>query len=292
MAATMNKPQISVEFYPPQTDEGARKLSKVREQLRVLEPSFMSVTYGAGGSTQERSFSVIEEIAQENGNACAHLTCVGMTREKMRDIMALLKARDVNRIVALRGDPPSGFYGVGEFAHANDLVSFVRSETGQYFHIEVAAYPEYHPQARTPREDILAFKRKVDAGANSAITQYFFNPDAYRYYLDSVRKVGVNIPIMPGIMPIVSFFKLARFSEVCGAEIPRWMHRRFESLGDDTASIRELGLDIVTTLCERVLADGAPGLHFYTMNRADLVLEVCKRLGLTAPAPAPAPVPA
>lgn len=292
MAATMNKPQISVEFYPPQTDEGARKLSKVREQLRVLEPSFMSVTYGAGGSTQERSFSVIEEIAQENGNACAHLTCVGMTREKMRDIMALLKARDVNRIVALRGDPPSGFYGVGEFAHANDLVSFVRSETGQYFHIEVAAYPEYHPQARTPREDILAFKRKVDAGANSAITQYFFNPDAYRYYLDSVRKVGVNIPIMPGIMPIVSFFKLARFSETCGAEIPRWMHRRFESLGDDTESIRELGLDIVTTLCERVLADGAPGLHFYTMNRADLVLEVCKRLGLTAPAPAPAPVPA
>ncbi len=290
MSRAMSTQHISIEFYPPQTDEGAAKLRKVREQLQVIEPSFMSVTYGAGGSTQERSFNTIEEIAREGIDACAHLTCVGMTRDKMRETMTWLKERGVNHIVALRGDPPSGFYGVGDFAHANDLVSFVRSETGQHFHIEVAAYPEYHPQARTPREDILAFKRKVDAGANSAITQYFFNPDAYRYYLDSVRKAGVNIPIVPGIMPIVSFFKLARFSEVCGAEIPRWMHRRFESLGDDTASIRELGLDIVTTLCERVLADGAPGLHFYTMNRADLVLEICERLGLTAPTPASTPI--
>ena len=274
------KTDLSIEFFPPQTPEGEEKLRAVRAKLPILKPEFFSVTFGAGGSTRERTFSVVKEIAAEGFAAAPHLSCVGSTRQNIRDILGEYRAAGIRRIVALRGDLPSGMAEAGEFRYANELVEFIRAETGQQFRIEVAAYPEWHPQARSPKDDLDAFARKAKAGADSAITQYFYNADAYFHFVDEVRARGVDIPISPGIMPIVSFFKLARFSEVCGAEIPRWMHRRFESLGDDTESIRAFGLDLVTKLCERLLAGGAPGLHFYSMNQSALTLEICKRLGV------------
>lgn len=278
----MSKTELSIEFFPPQTPEGVEKLRTARARLAVLQPEFFSVTYGAGGSTRERSFSTVAEIVAEGYEAAPHLSCIGSTRDSIRDILRDYASTGIRRIVALRGDLPSGVGASGEFRYANELVEFIRNETGDRFLIEVAAYPEWHPQARSPRDDLLAFKRKVDAGANSAITQYFYNFDAYRHFVDEVRALGIAIPIVPGIMPITSFTRLARFSDACGAEIPRWMRRKFESFGDDSDSIRAFGFDIVTELCQRLLESGAPGLHFYSMNQALPTIEICRRLGLTA----------
>jgi methylenetetrahydrofolate reductase (NADPH) len=273
------KLELSIEFFPPQTTEGMDKLRVVRGKLAVLKPEFFSVTYGAGGSTRERTLATVMEIAEEGHNAAPHLSCIGSTREGIREILQLFKQRGIRHIVALRGDLPSGMADPGEFRYANELVEFIRAETGDLFHIEVAAYPEWHPQAKTPREDLLNFKRKVDAGANSAITQYFYNADAYENFVNEAQTLGITIPIVPGIMPIVGFSKLARFSDACGAEIPRWMRRKFESYGDDADSIRAFGLDVVSDLCADLLQRGAPGLHFYCMNQSALTLELCKRLG-------------
>ena len=274
--------EISIEFFPPTTAEGAEKLRATCEKLAALKPDFFSVTYGAGGSTRERTFSTVKEIAAAGHEAAPHLSCVGSSRDSIREILQEYADAGIRRIVALRGDLPSGAGAAGEFRYANELVEFIRAETGDRFHIEVAAYPEWHPQAKSPRDDLAAFKRKVDAGANSAITQYFYNVDAYLHFVDAARKMGVDIPIVPGIMPIGSFSKLARFSDACGAEIPRWMRKSFESYGDDTDSIRAFGLDVVTRLCEKLIAEGAPGLHFYSMNMAGPTTEICRRLGLTA----------
>jgi methylenetetrahydrofolate reductase (NADPH) len=270
--------ELSIEFFPPQTAEGMEKLRATRARLAVLKPEFFSVTYGAGGSTRERTLATVMEIAAEGHNAAPHLSCIGSTREGIREMLNTFIERGIRRIVALRGDLPSGMADAGEFRYANELVAFIRGETGDRFHIEVAAYPEWHPQARSPREDLLNFKRKVDAGANSAITQYFYSTDAYEHFVAEARTLGVEVPIVPGIMPIASFSKLARFSDACGAEIPRWMRRKFESFGDDTDSVRAFGLDVVTELCQRLIERGAPGLHFYSMNQAGLTLELCRRL--------------
>ncbi|MDR2188509.1 MAG: methylenetetrahydrofolate reductase [NAD(P)H] [Azonexus sp.] len=276
------KPEISIEFFPPQTPEGVDKLRLVRAELGRLQPAFFSVTFGAGGSTRERTFAIVKEIAAEGHAAAPHLSCIGSTRAKIRDILADYQAAGIRRIVALRGDLPSGMAEAGEFRYANELVEFIRAETGEHFRIEVAAYPEWHPQARSPQDDLRAFARKVKAGADSAITQYFFNADAYFNFVNEARASGVDIPIIPGIMPIVGFAKLARFSDACGAEIPRWMRRKFESFSDDADAIRAFGLDVVSELCQRLLAGGAPGLHFYSMNQATQTIEICRRLGLTA----------
>jgi methylenetetrahydrofolate reductase (NADPH) len=273
---------LSIEFFPPQTAEGADKLRTVRQKLAVLKPEFFSVTFGAGGTTQERTFEAVFEIQQEGHQAAPHLSCIGSTREHIREILQRYQAAGIRRIVALRGDLPSGVGFAGELRYANELVEFIRAETGDHFHIEVAAYPEYHPQARTPQDDLLAFKRKVEAGADSAITQYFYNVDAYLHFRDECAALGVNVPIVPGIMPIVSFSKLARFSDACGAEIPRWMRRKFEAFGDDSDSIKAFGLDVVSELCEKLLAAGAPGLHFYSMNQSAATLAICQRLGIGA----------
>ena len=275
----MMKTEISIEFFPPQTPEGLEKLRSTRVQLAKLNPTFFSVTYGAGGSTPERTFTVVKEIAAEGFDAAPHLSCIGSTRDSIREILNEYKAAGIKRTVALRGDLPSGMAETGEFRYANELVEFIRAETGDWFSIEVAAYPEWHPQAKSPKDDLQAFVRKINAGANSAITQYFFNADAYFNFVDEARAQGVTVPIVPGIMPIAGFTKLARFSDACGTDIPRWMRKKFESYGDDTDSIREFGLDVVTELCERLLKGGAPGLHFYAMNQAALTTEICHRLG-------------
>jgi len=272
--------ELSIEFFPPQTPEGAEKLRVARTRLAELNPAFFSVTYGAGGSTRDRSFATVKEIATAGFEAAPHLSCIGSTRDGIREILQEYADAGIRRIVALRGDLPSGAGATGEFRYANELVEFIRSETGDRFIIEVAAYPEWHPQARSPRDDLLAFKRKVDAGANSSITQYFYNLDAYLHFVDEVRALGLDVPVVPGIMPISSFSKLARFSDACGAEIPRWMRKKFESFGDDSDSIKAFGFDVVTELCDRLLAAGAPGLHFYSMNQAGPTLEICRRLKL------------
>ncbi|MDY0073132.1 MAG: methylenetetrahydrofolate reductase [NAD(P)H] [Thauera sp.] len=272
--------EISIEFFPPTTATGADKLEQTRAELSVLKPKFFSVTFGAGGSTRERTFAAVQAITAAGDQAAPHLSCIGSTRDSIRATLEEYRDAGIGRIVALRGDLPSGVVDPGEFRYANELVEFIRAETGDHFQLEVAAYPEWHPQARSPRDDLLAFQRKAAAGANSAITQYFYNLDAYLYFVDAVAKLGVDIPIVPGIMPIGSFSKLARFSDACGAEIPRWMRKQFEALGDDSDSIRALGLDIVTTLCEKLLAAGAPGLHFYSMNQSTATLEICRRLGI------------
>jgi methylenetetrahydrofolate reductase (NADPH) len=274
------KPEISFEFFPPQTAEGAEKLRTTRKQLAQLKPAFFSCTFGAGGSTRDRTLETVLEIQAAGDPAAPHLSCIGSTKENIRAILERYKAAGIRRLVALRGDLPSGMADPGEFRYANELVEFIRAETGDWFHIEVAAYPEYHPQAKSPREDLMNFKRKVEAGANSAITQYFYNCDAYEHFVEQCRAVGVAVPIVPGIMPIANFSKIARFSDACGAEIPRWIRRKFESFGDDAASVRAFGLDVVTALCERLLANRAPGLHFYTLNQAGLTSTIWQRLGL------------
>jgi methylenetetrahydrofolate reductase (NADPH) len=273
-------PTYSIEFFPPKTEEGMAKLRETRKQLAQLHPKFFSVTFGAGGSTQERTLETVVEIQSEGLAAAPHLSCVGSTREKIREILALYKSHGIRHIVALRGDLPSGMADPGSFRYANELVAFIREETGDWFEIEVAAYPETHPQARSYREDLANFKRKCDAGANSAITQYFFNADAYFNFLDDCAELGINLPIVPGIMPISNYSQLARFSAMCGAEIPRWLARKMESYLDDSASIKAFGLDFVAGMCERLLAGGAPGLHFYTLNQAGLTSTLWQRLGL------------
>ena len=275
-----NSKSFSFEFFPPQTQEGANKLAATRKQLAVLKPAFFSVTFGAGGSTRERTLEAVQQIKADGYEAAPHLSCVGSTRENIRAILHTYKNMGIKRIVALRGDLPSGMATSGEFHYANELVSFTRAETGEHFHIEVAAYPEFHPQAKSPRDDLLNFKRKVMAGANSAITQYFYNADGYFRFIEECRKMGITLPIVPGIMPIMKFSQLARFSDACGAEIPRSMRKVLESYGDDNESVQAFGLDVVTQLCERLLAGGAPGLHFYTLNQSAPSLEIWKRLGL------------
>lgn len=272
---------FSIELFPPQTLEGTAKLRATRAQLAQLKPKFFSVTFGAGGSTRDRTLDTVLEIQAEGQHAAPHLSCIGSTQESIRSILEQYRAHGIRRLVALRGDLPSGMAEPGNFRYANELVEFVRAETGDWFHIEVAAYPEYHPQAKSPRDDLLAFKRKVDAGANSAITQYFYNLDAYTHFVDACQALGVNIPIVPGIMPIASYSSLARFSDNCGAEIPRWIRKKLESYGDDTASIRAFGLDVVGELCEKLLANGAPGLHFYTLNQGGLTSTLWQRLKLS-----------
>ncbi len=281
MTSTTSIP-ISIEFFPPKTPEGVEKLRVVRQQLYALKPEFCSVTFGAGGSTQEGTFSTVRDILAEGMNAVSHFSCVGATRATVREQLATLKAMGVKRLVALRGDLPSGFGVGGEFHYASDLVAFIRAETGDYFHLEVAAYPEVHPQARSPESDLKAFVTKVQAGANSAITQYFYNADAYFRFVEEADALGVQIPVVPGIMPIASSTQLMRFSDACGAEIPRWIRLRLQSFGDDTASIRAFGLDVVTDLCEQLRAGGAPGLHFYSMNQSAAILNICQRLGLAS----------
>ena len=278
----MDNIELSVEFFPPQTPEGAEKLRATWTKLAALKPTFFSVTFGAGGSTQDRTFDTVAEIRAAGLPAAPHLSCIGSTRGRVREILQRYRDVGIRRIVALRGDLPSGMAEPGELRHANELVDFIRTETGDWFEIEVAAYPEYHPQSKNPRDDLLNFKRKADAGADAAITQFFYNADAYEHFVAEARGAGVTIPIIPGVMPIASFSKLARFADACGAEIPRWMRRKFESYGDDTASIRAYGLDVVTQLCERLIAAGAPGLHFYTLNRSTSTLEVFDRLGVGA----------
>ncbi|MDD5389437.1 MAG: methylenetetrahydrofolate reductase [NAD(P)H] [Gallionellaceae bacterium] len=271
---------FSIEFFPPKTTEGMEKLRQARRQLAQLHPKFFSVTFGAGGSTRDRTLETVLEIQSEGLAAAPHLSCVGSTGENIREILETFRANGIRHIVALRGDLPSGMADPGEFRYANELVSFIRQETGDWFEIEVAAYPETHPQARNYREDLLNFKRKVDAGANAAITQYFFNADAYFNFVDDCAELGVTLPIVPGIMPISNYSQLSRFSAMCGADIPRWLARKMESYSDDSASIKAFGLDFMTGLCERLIEGGAPGLHFYTLNQAGLTTTLWQRLGL------------
>jgi methylenetetrahydrofolate reductase (NADPH) len=271
---------FSFEFFPPATTEGATKLAATRAQLAELGPKYFSVTYGAGGSTRDRTLEAVLEIQATGQRAAPHISCIGSSRESIRTTLGTYRKHAIRHLVALRGDLPSGSAGAGEFRYANELVEFIRAETGDWFHIDVACYPEYHPQASSPAADLANFKRKVDAGANSSITQYFFNAESYYRFVDSAIAAGVGIPIVPGIMPIVSFSKLARFSDACGAEIPRWIRRKMESFGDDSAAVRAFGLDVVTQLCADLLARGAPGLHFYTLNQAQLTTIIWQRLGL------------
>lgn len=271
---------VSFEFFPPKTPEGAAKLRNTRQALYARRPAFCSVTFGAGGSTQEGTFATVAEIQAEGMEAASHFSCVGATRAKVREQLTQLQGMGVKRLVALRGDLPSGYGMGGEFQYASDLVAFIRSEFGQAFHIEVAAYPECHPQARTPAADLQAFVTKVKAGADAAITQYFFNADAYTRFVDEVTRMGVTIPVVPGIMPITNATQLLRFSDACGAEVPRWIRLRLQGFGDDTASIQAFGQDVVAGLCERLQAAGAPGFHFYTMNQSAPTLALCNALGL------------
>lgn len=273
-------PTFSFEFFPPQTPEGMEKLRATRAQLARFNPKFFSVTFGAGGSTRERTLETVLEIQAEGYPVAPHLSCIGSTRENILAILEKYQSLGISHIVALRGDLPSGMARAGEFRYANELVAFIRQTFGQAFRIEVAAYPEYHPQARSAQEDFANFRRKVEAGADAAITQFFYNADAYFYFVDMCEAANITIPIVPGIMPISKFSQLTRFSDGCGAEIPRWIRRKLEGFGDDTASIQAFGLDVVTAMCARLLEAGAPGLHFYTLNSAVLPTKIWQRLGL------------
>ena len=277
-------PALSVEFFPPKTLEGAARLAGIRQELYRIKPQFCSVTYGAGGSTQSGTLSTVAQIQGEGQEAAAHMSCVGATPETILEQWGQIKAMGVKRLVALRGDLPSGFGSSGEFEFAKDLVAFTREHFADDFHIEVAAYPEMHPQAKSPEADLKAFAEKVKAGADSAITQYFFNRDAYFRFVEDAEKLGVRVPIVPGIMPIGSSSQLLRFSETCGAEVPRWIRLRLQSYGDDVASIKAFGLEVVTDLCDQLHSAGAPGLHFYTLNQSAAVLAICSNLGWLAPA--------
>lgn len=272
---------FSFEFFPPKTPEGADKLRAVRAKLAAVQPAFFSVTFGAGGSTREGTWNTVSEIADAGLAVAPHISCIGTTRASVRELLLAYRSRGIRRLVALRGDLPSGAAGgAGDFRYANELVEFIRAETGDWFHVEVAAYPEYHPQSRSPADDLANFARKVKAGADSAITQYFYNSDAYFRFVEDAQALGVEVPIVPGIMPITNYTQLARFSDACGAEIPRWIRLKLQSYGDDRDAIRAFGLDVVTDLCEQLLAVDAPGLHFYTMNQAEPTLELWARLGL------------
>jgi len=275
---------ISCEFFPPKTDKGIANMREVRQKLAPLNPEFYSVTFGAGGSTQDNTLAAVIDIQKDSAatgiDAAPHLSCVGSTEESIRDLLNTFKSNDIRRIVALRGDLPSGMRDPGDFRYANELIDFIRKETGKHFTIEVAAYPEVHPQADSAAIDLENFKRKVDAGADSALTQYFYNIDAYFYFVDRCQKAGIEIPIIPGIMPINNFSQLARFSDGCGAEIPRWLRKRLEEFHDDTESLQAFTLDFLTDFTDKLIQSGVPGLHFYTMNRIDPTLTICQRLGL------------
>lgn len=271
---------FSFEFFPPKTPQGVEKLRNTREQLATLKPRYFSVTFGAGGSTQQGTFDTVMSIHKAGYEAAPHLSCIGSDKQTLRNLLTKYKEQRIQHIVALRGDIPSGMHGGGEFKYANQLVEFIRQESGNQFHIEVAAYPEFHPQAVTPQEDLDNFKRKVDAGADSAITQYFFNPYAYYRFVEECEKRSIDIPVVPGIMPITNYSRLARFSDNCGAEIPRWIRQRLADFGEDTESITAFGVDVITELCQGLLDAGAPGLHFYTLNNALATMAIWKNLGL------------
>jgi methylenetetrahydrofolate reductase (NADPH) len=278
---TTSSPVYSFEFFPPKTPEGIAKLENTSRALARLKPRFFSVTFGAGGSTREKTFETVVDIHDTSGIEVApHISCISSTRENIREMLTAYQEQDIRHIVALRGDLPSGMGESGEFRYANELVTFIRAETGDHFHIEVAAYPEYHPQSVSPDRDLASFKRKVEAGADSAITQYFYNPDAYFHFIDRCAQADIHIPVVPGIMPITNYHQLARFSDNCGAEIPRWIRRRLEGFGEDIRSIRDFGEEVVTGLCTRLLEQGVPGLHFYTLNRAGPSIAIWKNLGL------------
>jgi methylenetetrahydrofolate reductase (NADPH) len=278
-SSTVSKRHFSVEFFPPKTSEGADKLRATRQLLGQLKPEYFSVTFGAGGSTQSGTRDTVFEIQKEGYEAAPHISCIGRSRADLREILTEYKSSGIRRLVALRGDLPSGFGGSsGDFNHANELIEFIRAETGDLFHIEAAAYPEMHPQARSPQDDLQNFARKVKAGANSAITQYFYNADAYFRFVDEAHKIGVDVPVVAGVMPITNYTQLMRFSEMCGAEIPRWIRLKLASFGDDSQAIRAFGLDVVTALCERLLAGGAPSLHFYSLNQAGPTTAIWQQL--------------
>ena len=274
------KADISFEFFPPKTEEGIIKLREARKQLALMQPKFFSVTFGAGGSTKDRTMETVLEIQSEGFEAAPHISGISSTRQEINDLLHTYQSNGIRRLVVLRGDLPSGEVSVGDFAHANQLVAFIREQAGNNFEIEVAAYPETHPEARSASKDLAHFKTKVDAGANSAITQYFYNTDAYFQFVERCESLGISIPIVPGIMPIYNYTQLARFSNVCGAEIPRWLSLRLQDYGDDIASLRALGVDVVSSLCEKLLAGGAPGLHFYTMNQSGIIGQITNNLGL------------
>ncbi len=280
----MAKKNFSIEFFPPKTPEGAEKLRVTRAKLAELHPKYFSVPFGAGGSTQKGTLDTVLDIRSEGHEAAPHLSCLGSSRESLRSILAQYKDNGIKRLVALRGDLPSGYGAMdlssGEFRYANELVEFIRAETGDWFHIEVAAYPEMHPQAKSPQDDVQRYVSKVKAGANGAITQYFYNADAYFRFVEEAQKLGATIPVIAGIMPITNYSQLMRFSDMCGTEIPRWIRLKLASYGDDTDSIRAFGLDVVTQLCERLLAGGAPGLHFYTLNQSAATIAIWQRLKL------------
>lgn len=271
---------FSFEFFPPKTAEGKAKLKETQTQLARLNPRFFSVTYGAGGSTTTYTLDTVLDLRASGYDACPHLSCIGSSREQIGEILDLYRANGIRHVVALRGDIPSGMRNIGDFAYANELVTFIRESTGDHFHIEVAAYPEFHPEAESANADLEHFRRKIEAGANSAITQYFYNPDAYFRFVDSCESMGVDVPVVPGIMPITNFSQLARFSDACGAEIPRWLRRRLESFGDDLTSLRSFGVDVVTRMCATLLEAGCPGLHFYTMNLHGPTTAIWNNLGL------------
>lgn len=275
------QPIFSFEFFPPKTRDGVIKLEATSKVLAELKPRFFSVTFGAGGSTRDRTYETVIDLHESSGvDAAPHISCISSTRESIREMLHAYRGKGIRHIVALRGDMPSGMVEPGDFRYANELVSFIRKETGDHFHIEVAAYPEYHPQASNPDRDLDNFKRKIEAGADSAITQYFYNADAYFHFIERCERLGIDIPIVPGIMPITNYHQLARFSDVCGAEIPRWIRKRLETFDEDSDSIRAFGMDVVTRLCTRLLEQGAPGLHFYTLNRAEPSMAIWKNLGL------------
>ncbi|MCX7186792.1 MAG: methylenetetrahydrofolate reductase [NAD(P)H] [Methylophilaceae bacterium] len=269
---------ISFEFFPPKTSEGVEKLRETRQQLAKFKPEFFSVTFGAGGSTRDRTMETVLEIQQEGFSAAPHISCVSSSKAEIRALLQAYQAQGIKRLVTLRGDVPSGEVCVGDFRYALDLVEFIRAETGNHFHLEVAAYPEFHPEAKTPAADIFNLKRKIDAGANSAITQYFYNADAYFRFMDQCAAAGIDVPIVPGIMPIYNITQLARFSNICGAEIPRWLKMRLEEYGDDMASLRSFGVDVVSELCATLQAVGVPGLHFYTLNQAGIISSIIQNI--------------
>jgi methylenetetrahydrofolate reductase (NADPH) len=278
----MHPHNFSIEFFPPKTAEGTEKLRIARAKLGELQPKYFSVTFGAGGSTQQGTRDTVLDIMREGYDAAPHLSCLGSSRETLRTMLADYKAQGIKRLVALRGDLPSGYGAIdlasGEFRYANELVEFIRAETGDWFHIEVAAYPEMHPQAKSPQDDLQHFASKVLAGADGAITQYFFNADAYFRFVEDAQKLGVMVPVVAGIMPITNYTQLMRFSDMCGTEIPRWIRLKLASFGDDAESIRAFGLDVVTDLCERLMAGGAPGLHFYSLNQPGPTMAIWKQI--------------
>ena len=274
----MAQPNFSIEFFPPKTADGVEKLRVTRGKLAALNPVYFSVTFGAGGTTQKGTLDTVLEMRAEGLSAAPHLSCIGGDEASIRAILQEYQANDIRKLVALRGDMPSGYGLGGSFRYASELVEFIRKETGDWFWIDVAAYPEMHPQARSPQDDLHNFARKIKAGANAAITQYFYNADAYFQFVDAAAKIGIDTPIVPGIMPITNFIQLMRFSDMCGAEIPRWIRLKLASYGDDSASIKAFGLDVVSKLCEQLLAGGAPGLHFYSMNQAQPVTQIWQRL--------------